>query len=77
MNKASSDPIRTAITPKKGPNKNPMIGAETRPKDISPPPPTLRLNGMSVIIKCTAPKIPVSAHGKAIDRVNPDIVITL
>jgi hypothetical protein len=73
INNASSEPIITAITPKKGPKRNPMMGAETRPKDISPPPPTLRLNGISVIIRCTAPNIPVRAHGYAIERLNPDI----
>ena len=76
INIAMNEPIITAITPKNGPKRNPKIGAETRPKDISPPPPILRLNGISVITKCTAPKIPVSAHGYAIDLVNPDIILS-
>ena len=76
MNIARSEPIRTAITPKNGPKRKPRIGAETRPKDISPAPPRLRLNGINVIIRCTAPKIPVRAHGYAIDRVNPDIIFS-
>ena len=63
MNIAINDPIMTAMTPKNGPSKNPSIGADTRPKEISPPPPTAIEYGSSVITRWTAANIPVKAHG--------------
>jgi hypothetical protein len=72
MNMAKYDPIRTEITPKKGPKRNPTIVAEIIPKDMIPVPPTLRLNGISVMTRCSAANTPVSAQGYALDLTNSD-----
>ena len=39
----ANDPIKTAIVPKNGPRRKPIIAPETRPKEITPPPPMAML----------------------------------
>ncbi|RDE15752.1 MAG: hypothetical protein C4K48_02930, partial [Candidatus Thorarchaeota archaeon] len=63
-----ADPMSTAQTPKNGPNKNPIMGADTSPNEIVAPPPTLIEKGISVITRCTAAKMPRSAISRTPKR---------
>jgi len=68
-----NEPMTTDTVPKKGPNRNPIIGAPTKPSVRNPPPPIAKENGNTVSTSWTAAKIPVRAQGYAFDLMNSGI----